>query len=125
MSKLYHLFLEGGWVMYPVFALGFINVGAAARFAWRGEHQLLSFIQWTLRSLLTAGGFGFVVGMMRTLHFAQQPDDPQQMARIVMEGTTESSNNIGAALMFTFFASVLVAVGQRRFPLPNPSAVAR
>lgn len=125
MNKLYLQFMEGGWVMYPVFAMGFICVGAAARFAWRGEHQLVAFIQWMLRSLLTVGAFGFVVGMMRVLHYAQKPDDARQMARIVMEGTTEASNNVAAALMFSFFAGVLVAVGQRRFPLPNPSAVAR
>ena len=125
MSKLYHLFLEGGWVMYPVFALGFVSVGAAARFAWRGEHQLLAFIQWMLRSLLMAGAFGFVVSMMRVLTYAQMPEDTRQMARLVMEGVSEASNNLAAALMFSCLSGVLVAVGQRRFPLPNPSAVAR
>ena len=111
--------------MGPVFVLGLVAVGAAGRFAWRGEHQLLAFIQWTLRALLMGGGFGFTVGMMLTLHASQQPNDPVQMARVVMEGSTESANNLAAALMFGIFTCILVAVGQRRHPLPNPSAVAR
>lgn len=125
MSRLWHHFQEGGWMMYPVFLLGLLSVGAAARFAWRGEHQLLSFVTWITRTLLTAGGFGFIVEMMRILHAAQGPDEPMLAARIVMEGTTEACNVPASSLMFTTFVCLLVAVGQRRFPLPNPSAVAR
>jgi len=111
--------------MYLVFALGLIAVGAAARFALRGEHQLLAFIRWTLAALLLTGAFGFTVGMMMTLHAAQGPSDPLNAARIVMEGTTESSNNLSASLMFAIFTCICSAVGHRRFPQPNPSALAR
>ena len=122
---LWHHFLEGGWMMYPVFGLGLLTVGSAARFAARGEHQLLGFIAWMMRTLLAAGGFGFAIEMMRILTASQGPDDAMLMARIVMEGTTEASHVPALALMFMTFACILVAVGQRRFPLPNPSAVAR
>jgi hypothetical protein len=125
MERLWHHFQEGGWGMYPIFALGLVAVGAAGRFAWRGEHQLLAFIQWTLRSLQCAGVFGFIVSMMRVLNASQQPSDPMLVARVVMEGTTESANDLAAALMFATFTCMLVAVGHRRHPLPNPSAVAR
>jgi hypothetical protein len=125
MTKLWHLFLEGGWMMYPVFALGLFAVGSAGRFAWRGEHQLLGFLRWLLGALLAAGCLGFTIGLMKTLNASQRPPDPQQMARIVMEGTTEAANVPGAALMFTIFTCLLIAAGHRRFPLPNPSAVAR
>jgi hypothetical protein len=123
--RLWHHFQEGGWMMYPVFALGLLTVGATARFALRGEHQLLVFSAWMFRALLAAAGFGFVIEMMRILSASQGPDDPMLMARIVMEGTTEACNVPALALMFVTLACVLMAVGQRRFPLPNPSAVAR
>jgi hypothetical protein len=123
--EVWNRFLEGGWTMYPVFGLGLLTVGAAGRFAWRGEHQLLGFIRWMIGALLAAGAFGFSVGMMRILTVSQGPDDPMLMARIVMEGTTEATHVPQLALMFLVFVCTLVAIGQRRFPLPNPSAVAR
>jgi hypothetical protein len=125
MTILWHQFQEGGWVMYLVFGLGLVAVGAAARFALRGEHQLLAFIRWMLGSLLLAGVFGFIVGMMRALHYAQGATDPLFSSRIIMEGLTEAANNPACALMFSVISGVCVAVGQRRFPLPNPSAVPR
>src|SRR5687768_2136329 len=76
MQSLWHQFREGGWVMYPVFALGLVAVGAAARFALRGEHQLLPFIRWVIVSLLLTGAFGFTLAMMKTLHAAQKPSEP-------------------------------------------------
>jgi hypothetical protein len=123
--KLWHQFQEGGWAMYPVFALGLVAVGTAARFALRGEHQLLAFIRWTLGSLLLVGAFGFTVGMMRALHYAQASSDPLFSSRIIMEGLAEAANNPACALMFGVISSVCIAVGQRRFPLPNPSAIPR
>jgi nitrate reductase NapE component len=123
--KLWHQFQEGGWAMYPVVALGLVAVGTAARFALRGEHQLLAFIRWTLGSLLLVGAFGFTVGMMKVLHYAQGVSDPLLTSRLIMEGLAEAANNPACALMFGVISSVCIAVGQRRFPLPNPSAVPR
>lgn len=111
-------------MMYPVFALGSLTVGTAGRFAWRGEHQLLGFLYWTLGALLAAGSFGFTVEMMRVLSASQGPDEWLLIARIVMEGATEAANVPAAALMFTTCACLLIAAGHRRFPLPNPSASA-
>ncbi len=125
MSTIWHHIQLGGWAMYPVFAFGLIAAGAAARFAWRGEHQLLAFIRWAIGAILSLGAFGFTAGMMRVLNAALSPKDPMQMARIVLEGSSEAANNPATALMFTALVCALVAVGQRRFPLPNPSAVAR
>lgn len=123
--KLWHAFQEGGWVMYPAFALGLMAIGAAGRFALRGEHQLLAFVRWLTAALLLCGMFGFTVGMMRVLTASQGPSDPMLAAQLLMEGISEAANVPAAALMFSVIACVCVAVGQRRFPLPNPSAVAR
>jgi hypothetical protein len=125
MSSLFHSFRDGGWVMFVVFALGLVAVGAAARFALRGEHQLLGFIRWNLCALLLCGVFGFTTGMIKVLHASALADDSAQTARLVLEGTSEAANNPAAALMYGVLACVAIAIGQRRFPQPNPSAVAR
>jgi hypothetical protein len=125
MSSLFHSFRDGGWVMFVVFALGLVAVGAAARFALRGEHQLLGFIRWNLRALLLSGVFGFTTGMIKVLHAAALADDSARTARLVLEGTSEAANNPAAALMYSVLACIAIAIGQRRFPQPNPSAVAR
>ena len=125
MSTIWHHIQLGGWAMYPIFVFGLITAGAAARFAWRGEHQLLSFIRWAIGAILSLGAFGFTAGMMKVLNAAQHPKDPMLVARLVLEGSSEAANNPASAFMFTALVYVLVAVGHRRFPLPNPSAVAR
>jgi hypothetical protein len=125
MSGLFHSFHEGGWVMYFVFALGLVAVGAAGRFALRGEHQLLEFIRWNLRALLLCGLFGFTTGMIKALHASQRAAEPAQTARIIIEGAAEAANNPAAALMYSILTCIGIAIGQRRFPQPNPSAVAR
>lgn len=125
MSRLFHSFQEGGWVMNIVLALGLVAVGAAGRFALRGEHQLLEFIRWNLRALLLCGLFGFNTGMIKVLHASQLAGGPAQTARIVLEGTAEAANNPAFALMFSILTCIAIAIGQRRFPQPNPSAVAR
>jgi hypothetical protein len=111
--------------MYIVFALGLVAAGAAARFALRGEHQLLGFVRWSLRALLLSGVFGFTTGMIKVLHAATRVPDLAQAARLVIEGTSEAANNPAAALLFSILACIATAIGQRRFPQPNPSAVAR
>lgn len=125
MSRLFHSFQDGGWVMYIVFALGLVAVGAAARFALRGEHQLLGFIRWNLRALLLSGMFGFTTGMIKVLHASARADDSTRAARLVLEGTSEAANNPAAALMYSVLVCIAIAIGQRRFPQPNPSAIAR
>jgi hypothetical protein len=125
MSTIWHQIQMGGWAMYPVFVFGLIAAGAAARFAWRGEHQLLGFIRWAIAAIVSLGAFGFTAGMMKVFNAALTQKDPVQMARLVLEGSSEAANNPATAVMFTALVCVLVAVGQRRFPLPNPSAVAR
>ncbi|HTV21605.1 MAG TPA: hypothetical protein VMG12_23110 [Polyangiaceae bacterium] len=112
--------------MFVVFAIGLVTVGTAIRFALRGEHQLLGFVRYSLRALLLSGLFGFATGMIKVLHYGSTlTEDYGQMARIVIQGTSEAANNPAAALMFSVLACIALAVGQRRFPQPNPSAVPR
>lgn len=118
-------FKEGGWAMFLILAAGLVGLGAAGRFAWRGEHQLLGFIRWNLATLLLSGLFGFCICMMKVFAYVQGVAPPDQRLLILMEGTRESLNNPSAALMFALLVTLLTAVGLRRFPQPNPSAVPR
>jgi hypothetical protein len=86
---------------------------------------LLAYIRWLLAALLLSAGFGFTVGMMKALHAAQRASETMLVARIVIEGCAEASSMPATAFMFSVLACLCLAVGQRRFPLPNPSAVAR
>jgi hypothetical protein len=132
---LWRSFQDGGWAMWIIFALGLTGIGAAGRFAWRGEHQLNAFIRWMLLTVLGCGFFGTAIGLQRTLFVVNYrlaefalPDDPslsEQRVRVLLEGTREASNCLSAGLMFALLMCFLMAIGHRRFPLPNPSATAR
>lgn len=134
MGQLWRSFQEGGWAMWGVFAFGLTAVGTAGRFAWRGEHQLLAFVRWLTLTLLAAGGFGFVVGMQRALMFVSERlpraelsevEYAERRSALLLVALQEASNNVSGALMFAVLVCLLVAVGHRRYPLPNPSAVPR
>lgn len=132
---LWHSFQEGGWAMYLIFAFGLVGVGAAGRFAWRGEHQLLGFVRWITVTVLACGAFGFFVGVQRMLSFAGErlataPFWPEltlaeRRVTLLIVGTGEALSCVSGALMFVVVICLLTAIGQRRFPLPNPAAVPR
>jgi hypothetical protein len=111
--------------MYVVFALGLVAVGAAVRFALRGEHQLLGFIRWNLFGLLLCGVFGFTTGMIKVLHASAVAGDSARTSQLVLQGSSEAANNPAAALMYGVLVCVAIAIGQRRFPQPKASDVAR
>jgi hypothetical protein len=117
--------------MYLVFAFGLTAVGAAGRFAWRGEHQLVGFIRWLSVTLLASGVFGFFVGAQMFLRAAAGVAPPEDSAAwwqrgwILLVGTREALSCVTGALMFFVIVSLLTAIGFRRYPLPNPGAAAR
>jgi uncharacterized membrane protein YqgA involved in biofilm formation len=116
-------FQEGGWAMFLIFGLGLTAVGAGLRFAWKGEHQLTKFLLHNIAAVLLAGLLGFFVGMMRVLWFLTERTPEGERLVILMIGTREAANNLAAALLFAMVATTLVAIGYRRFPFPNPSAL--
>jgi hypothetical protein len=115
----------GGWAMYPIFVFGLVAVAAAGRFAWRGEHQLLGFLRWLTLTVVGCGLFGFFVGMIKVCDAVVHRAPPDRATLILIEGLGEALHNVAASIMFTVVSCLLIAVGLRRFPLPNPSAVAR
>lgn len=138
MASLQEAFVSGGWVMWLIFAFGFVGVGAAGRFAWRGEHQLVPFLRWLMFTTAAAGAFGFFSGMLNVLRAATRAAHGETVAlgtgtgeatagaspwvQLLLEGSYEALNNVTGALMFAVTMSLLIAVGYRRFPSANPSA---
>ena len=123
--SLWQHFQMGGWAMYLIFALGLLGVAAAGRFAWRGEHQLVPFLRWHTLSVIACGLFGFFVGMIKASQYIASRVPAEKALLILIEALGEALNNMTAALLFTMLMCLLTAIGLRRFPLPNPSAVAR
>lgn len=125
IARVWVNFQEGGWGMWFIFLFGVLAVTAAGRFAWRGEHQLAGFIRWMAATMVVSGLFGFTTGMMKVLSYVVYRAKPDERVLILLLGTKEALNNLGAALMFLSLTCLLVAVGHRRYPLPNPSAMPR
>ena len=118
-------FLEGGWAMFVIVAFGLTGLGAAGRFALRGEHQLLGFVRWMAATTLGCGLFGFVAGMLKAIPYVVYRSAPAERWTDLLVGVKEALNNPAAALLFATLMGLCGAIGQRRFPLPNPSAVLR
>ena len=129
LQSLWRGFQEGGWMMFVIVALGFVSMGAAIRFARRGEYQLLGFLRWMLMTQALAGALGFTTGMVLVLHSAsriaqgQQVGDLQSVSHVLTLGTKEALSCVCTSLLFAFLVSALVALGLRRFPSPNPSSL--
>lgn len=121
--------------MYAIFAFGLTGVATAGRFAWRGEHQLLGFIRWMAATVLSSGWFGFFYGMQKVFAYmvSQMADERvpndvlavERRAYILLEGAKEALSCVSGSLMFFVFICLLGAIGQRRFPFPNPGSVLR
>ena len=118
-------FQHGGWAMFVIFALGLLGTGAAGRFAYKGEHQMLGFIRWIVVSVILAGWFGFFTGMLKVFAYVVYKTPAPDRGEVLMIGIMEALNNPTACLMFATLIAALTALGLRRFPLPNPSAVPR
>jgi hypothetical protein len=125
MHELWQSFLEGGWGMGPIFLFGLLAVTAAGRFAWRGEHQLTSYVRWMAATTVVSGFFGFGTAMLKVLSYVVYEAKPEERLVMLLLGTKEALNTLTFSLMFLSLICLLVAIGFRRFPLPNPSAMPR
>jgi hypothetical protein len=116
-------FREGGWVMFLIFALGLPGVGGGLRFVWKGEHQLVAFLRYNTGAVLLASWFGFVVGGMHVLWYLTERATEGERVTTALVGLREASNNLSAGFLFALLTWMLLAIGHRRFPVPNPSAL--
>jgi biopolymer transport protein ExbB/TolQ len=118
-------FQEGGWMMWFIFVFGLLALTAAGRFAWRGEHQMLAFIRAMGATVFSSGLFGFVIGMQKVLRYVVERAPASERLAILLIGIREALSTVAAALLFLVLIHLATAVGHRRHPLPNPSAVPR
>jgi hypothetical protein len=123
--RLWAAFHDGGWMMWFILLFGLLAATAAGRFALKGERQLVGFIRWMIATTLVSGLFGFLIGMTKVLHFVVAQAKPADRSVILLLGTREAMSTLNAAFMLATIGCLLVAIGHRRYPEPNPSAVPR
>ncbi len=132
MDHIWENWQDGGWGMWPILVFGVLAIVGAARFAWRGEHGLTGFIRWMSLTAASSAALGFSAGMHKVLDAAagnnprfEPPKDVAELAefriRILLEGTKEASNCLSFCLILLTLTFLLVAVGYRRFPAPEPA----
>jgi hypothetical protein len=113
-----HAFRAGGWAMYFILAFGVSAVYGAGRFFWRGETELEVFSHQMMRTTAFSAIFGFFVGMIQVANFStENAKTLADQFQILIEGTGESLNNLTLGLLFITLSCLLIAVGQRRFPV--------
>src|SRR5688572_6257394 len=122
MDRLWENWQDGGWGMWPILVFGLLAVIAAARFAWRGEHDLTAFVRWMLATTGSSALLGFSVDMHAVFNFIrrEQPPEVAQVTdwriRVLFEGTKEASNTLSLGFILITLTCLLLAIGYRRFP---------
>ena len=125
MDRLWQNWQDGGWGMWPILVFGVLAIIAAARFAWRGEHDLTAFVRWMLATTGSSALLGFSSAMHAVFNFLRK-EEPAEVAhvadwriRILFEGTKEASNCLSLGLVLITLSCLLLAIGYRRFPAPE------
>jgi hypothetical protein len=125
MDRLWQNWQDGGWGMWPILVFGVLSVIGAARFAWRGEHDLTGFVRWMLVTTGSSALLGFSSGMQAVFNYLRR-EEPAEVAkvadwriRILFEGTKEASNCLSFGLLLITLSCLLLAIGFRRYPEPQ------
>jgi hypothetical protein len=125
MDRLWQNWQDGGWGMWPILVFGVLSVIGAARFAWRGEHDLTGFVRWMLVTTGSSALLGFSAGMHAVFNYLRR-EEPAEVAkvadwriRILFEGTKEASNCLSFGLLLITLSCLLLAIGFRRYPAPQ------
>jgi hypothetical protein len=109
--------LEGGWSMWFVLAFGLLSVAAAAAFARRprvtGERLVLDLSRATTFAVLSAVSLNLATVGARVPNVPEWANSPR-VHLIVMEGISESLAPAILGFALLAFASIILAVGQRR-----------
>ena len=126
MDRLLANWNDGGWGMWPILVFGVLTLLTAARFTWRGEHNLTPFIRWMLATTAMASVLGFTTGMQAVCNFLRQKqtsiaelEGEDWRIRALFEGTKEASNCLSFGMILITLTCLLLAIGHRRFPAPE------
>jgi hypothetical protein len=111
---MHQFFLDGGWGMYPTLVFGLILVGVGGLYAVRPERRFVPLLFALGILTVTAGGLGFVIGVMTTFTAAAHDDARGIAGALTLQGTSESLSNIALALGLTVIAAVAASLGALR-----------
>jgi len=110
------LFRNGGFPMFFILGFGFLALATAFWYALRPDEKVRGFIDYLSKATLYSTLCGTCTDVA-TVCFAvaQNPMDPEQRTRMILEGLGESLSPgiMGFALLSLI--ALLVAVGQRRY----------
>jgi hypothetical protein len=120
---LYESFRDGGAQMFGVLGFGLATLAVAGRYAFRPETRLVPLLLSLGTLTLVAGCFGFVSGLIATIHAVPHVQDDR--ALIAMIGFGESLSNLAWAFALIGMATLLTVVGAARLArqlAPAPQA---
>jgi drug/metabolite transporter (DMT)-like permease len=109
-------FLDGGFAMYPVAALGLLAIAASLLYAMRRDTSLGSVTVAVSVAALAMGLCGTAVGISSTCRAVREVPGDEQLA-ILVEGINESLHNAVLALMCIVLVGIIAAIGALRRPL--------
>jgi uncharacterized membrane protein len=108
-----NFFIEGGFAMWPILALGLLTVGTATRYMLDSEPVRLRFLFILSLALLTTMALATVLDVSMVLtHLAKV--DPDERLILLAIGLKESSRPAILALGLLGLALDLVAIGAYR-----------
>lgn len=120
---MWRMIVEGGWVMWPILALGLYLMVVTARYAWEGGHdddavdrsQLRAIV--ALMTLLTVASLhGSLLALAEVFWFLESPErsPDAQVVRTLFEGLKESTRPAAFGGGCLVLSLVLFSVGSLR-----------
>lgn len=120
---MFEFFANGGFGMYPVLIFGFLAVASAVLFLLRPERRGVGLLVALGISTACAGLLGFFTGVIGVFRYLRQVPAEEQLA-VLIQGTSESLNNVVLALIMVLVTSLVAAAGAfraSRLPVAAPT----
>src|SRR5262245_14990670 len=111
--KLWELFKEGGWGMYPTLILGLVTLVVAARFSWQPERRPLAVIAALWLTTFAQILHTTLIDISAVLH-ALVHVDPELRTKVMFEGFKECTRPGIMGGVFLILTLLCVAIGLNR-----------
>ena len=118
---------DGGWGMIPTLIFGLVMLAAATRYGLSPERRWVPLLVSLGALTLSAGGLGFVTGLLATARYVAQGEftGPGERVAVSFMGFGESLNNVAFALAFVALSTLAVVIGAfRKARSPAPAEIA-